>query len=287
MARVRAGEIAGGLRDLGTRIAGSADTFSPRRGPLASINFVTAHDGFTLADLTAYNEKHNADNGEENRDGTTNNRSWNHGAEGPVDDDALLSARRLTIRNMLATLLFSAGVPLLVAGDEFGRSQGGNNNAYCQDNEISWVDWALEPWQESLLSTTRHLLALRKAFPAIRPGTFFAGDRRPDGMKDLTWYGPDGAEMSWQSWEDPHQRVLQVLVAGVETSPAGSALLIVLSGSAGETDCELPKSPAVTGYSLLWTSASERPPAEPAPSQDPGTTVTVPSATVSLYRVLG
>jgi glycogen operon protein len=215
-ARAAAGESSGGLRDLGTRIAGSVDTFAADRGPLASVNFVTAHDGFTLHDLTAYNVKHNQDNGEDNRDGTDNNRSWNHGPEGPTNDAGILAGRRRTIRNLLATLLFSAGVPMLVAGDEFGRSQNGNNNPYSQDNEISWLDWQLRPWQEDLLATTRYLISLRRRFPVLGSDRFFTG-RPPEGLigglKDLTWFAPDGTEMSPRHWEDGGLRMLQVLFA--------------------------------------------------------------------------
>jgi glycogen operon protein len=283
LAKVHHRQVAGGLRDLGTRIAGSADTFGLRRGPLASINFVTAHDGFTLADLTAYNEKHNQDNGEDNRDGTNNNRSWNHGPEGATDDPAILELRHRSSRNLLATLLVSAGVPMIMAGDELGRTQLGNNNAYCQDNEISWVDWRLRPWQEDLLATTKQLLALRKAFPALRPSRFFTGDRRQDGMKDLSWFGPDGTEMTWQSWEDPHRRVLQVLLAG--HLPDDEPVLLILSGAATETECELPKAYSVTGYELLWDSANERP-SDPGPPVDPGMTTTLTAASIRLYRAL-
>ena len=142
------GQHSHGLQDLATRLAGSRDLFGHRdRGPTASVNFVAAHDGFTLADLTSYDHKHNEANGEGNRDGSDGNTSWNHGVEGPTDDEAVVAARARTIRNVLGTLLLSTGVPMLNAGDEMGRSQGGNNNAYCQDNETSWVDWDLAPWQ--------------------------------------------------------------------------------------------------------------------------------------------
>jgi glycogen operon protein len=216
-ARATAGESAGGLRDLGTRIAGSDDTFVPDRGPLASINFIAAHDGFTLADCTAYHGKHNLSNGEDNRDGTDNNRSWNHGIEGPTHDPMILSARQRSIRNLLGTLLFSAGVPMLMAGDEFGRTQQGNNNPYSQDNDLSWIDWQLEPWQEDLLTTTRYLLSLRKHFAAVRPEHFFTGQPSEDsaapGLKDLAWFAPDGQEMSLRRWADWGLRTLQVLFA--------------------------------------------------------------------------
>jgi isoamylase len=276
-AQVRHGQTAGGLRDLGTRIAGSADTFADHRGPLASINFVTAHDGFSLTDLVSYNEKHNQDNGEDNRDGTSNNRSWNHGPEGATDNETVLTLRRRSQRNLLATLLFSSGVPMLLAGDELGRSQLGNNNAYCQDNEISWLDWRLKPWQEDLLATTQRLIQLRREFPVLRPAGFFTGDRRSDGSKDLSWFGPDGVEMTWQRWEDAQQRVLQVLFgssadsadssAGGSDSGAGGGVLLMVSGAAEDTQCTLPPSGRVQAYELLWDSVAERPGALPRAPQ--------------------
>lgn len=171
------------MRDLGYRLSGSSDLYAwGGRRPYASVNFVTAHDGFTLRDLVSYEHKHNEANGEDNRDGTNDNRSWNCGAEGETDDADVNALRRRQVRNLLTTLLLSTGVPMLVAGDELGRTQGGNNNAYCQDNEIGWVDWSLldeEPWTRQLLALARRLLALRHAHPVLRRRAFFSG--RPQG----------------------------------------------------------------------------------------------------------
>jgi isoamylase len=299
-ARAAAGEASGGLRDLGTRIAGSTDTFGNDRGPLASINFITAHDGFTLADLTAYNVKHNEDNGEDNRDGTDNNRSWNHGPEGPTNDAGILAGRRRTIRNLLGTLLFSAGVPMLVAGDEFGRSQRGNNNPYSQDNEISWLDWQLAPWQEDLLATTRYLIALRRQFPTLGSDRFFAG-RPPEGLigglKDLTWFAPDGTEMAQHHWQDGGLRMLQVLFADPDrpdftattagpdpAEPAGGSLLMVIAGAPYRADVVLPIAPSITGYELLWNSSDPRPPAKRQRLLAPRSRVSLPPDSLYLYR---
>lgn len=293
-ARAAAGESSGGLRDLGTRIAGSVDTFPGDRGPLASINFITAHDGFTLADLTAYNYKHNLDNGEDNRDGTDNNRSWNHGSEGPTNDAGTLAGRRRTIRNLLGTLLFSAGVPMLVAGDEFGRSQRGNNNPYSQDNEISWLDWQFQPWQEDLLATTRYLIALRRRFPALGTDRFFAG-RPPEGligaMKDLTWFASDGTEMAPRHWEDGGLRMLQVLFAdptlGTPTPPGpdgGGSLLMVIAGAAYRADVVLPIASSITGYELLWNSSEARPPSKRQRRIAPRSRVSLPPDSLHLYQ---
>ncbi|WP_285598173.1 glycogen debranching protein GlgX [Kineosporia sp. NBRC 101731] len=275
-ARVANGETSGGLRDLGTRIAGSADTFDASRGPGASVNFISAHDGFTLADLTAYNVKHNQDNGEDNRDGTDNNHSWNHGVEGPTDDLAVLTARRRNIRNMLATLLFSAGVPMLVAGDEFGRSQNGNNNPYSQDSPVSWLDWDLEPWQDDLLATTRHLVSLRQRFGAVHPSRFFTGEPGPSGLRDVAWFAEDGTEMTMAHWGDAQRRMLQVLFAepstSVGTGGSTGSLLLVIAGAALPPTVILPDVSPLSSYELLWDSAEPRPPA-------PGSTTLLPPAT--------
>src|SRR5581483_4666535 len=167
----------GALGELALRLTGSGDIYSSdRRRPTSSINFITAHDGFTLADLTAFNEKHNQDNGEDNNDGESDNRSWNCGAEGPTEDLDVCALRERQRRNLLGTLLLSAGVPMILGGDEIGRTQDGNNNAYCQDNEISWYDW--ENADEHMLAFTKRAIALRKAHPALRPRDYL---RTPGG----------------------------------------------------------------------------------------------------------
>jgi isoamylase len=291
-ARAAAGETSGGLRDLGTRIAGSADTFEDDRGPLASINFITAHDGFTLADTTAYNAKHNTDNGEDNRDGTDNNRSWNHGVEGPTDAEAIMTSRRRSIRNLLATLLFSAGVPMLVAGDEFGRTQHGNNNPYSQDNEISWVDWQFKPWQQDLLRTTQHLIALRRRFGAVRASRFFTGEMGPQGVRDLAWFADDGTEMTWQHWSDGDRRVLQVLFAdpALLQEPSGTApgtgesLLMLIAGDGRNRNTVLPAAGPISSYELLWDSAREVPPTSRPRPQIPGAIITPAANSLRLYQ---
>jgi glycogen operon protein len=267
-ARACRGEAWGGVRDLATRLAGSADVFPAHRGPLASVNFITAHDGFTLADTTSYDEKHNEANGEGNGDGSPNNRSWNHGIEGPTQLETVLAARRRSARNLLGTLLMGTGVPMIVAGDELGRSQHGNNNAYCLDDETGWVDWDLAPWQQDLLATARHLIRLRREHPVLRQDRFFAG--RPvhtGGTKDLAWFGPDGEEMTHERWHDPRARVLQMYLHAVVLAPGGTrrhhtdeSLLIVLQGQPAAVDVRLPGVPWAGQYRLLWDSAEERPP---------------------------
>ncbi len=201
---------------LGYRLTGSSDLYGRGgRRPYASINFVTAHDGFTLHDLVSYNEKHNEANGEENRDGHNDNQSWNCGVEGPTDDPEVLALRERQKRNFLATLLLSQGVPMLCGGDELGRTQGGNNNAYCQDNEISWHDWRMDNDRKGLLAFARQLIGLRRAHPVFRRRQFFAG-RRIWGseVKDLAWFRPDGKEMTEENWRDPSARCIGLRLAG-------------------------------------------------------------------------
>ena len=207
----------GGLiGELAYRLTGSSDLYARSgRRPYASINFITAHDGFTLEDLVSYNEKHNEANGEDNRDGESYNRSWNCGVEGPTDDAAIVALRARQKHNFLATLFVSQGVPMLVAGDEMGRTQRGNNNAYCQDNEISWLDWSLRDKNERLIAFVRKLAELRRDHPVLRRRSFFQG-RSIVGpqIKDIVWLNPDGDEMSDQEWGQSFARSLGMLLAG-------------------------------------------------------------------------
>ncbi len=207
------GGLVGGLA---YRLTGSSDLYGwSGRRPYASINFVTAHDGFTLADLVSYDEKHNEANGEENRDGHDHNLSWNCGVEGPTGDSAVLALRARQQRNFLATLLLSQGVPMLQAGDESGRTQRGNNNAYCQDNEISWIDWNLDRSRQQLLEFTRLLTRLFHRHPVLRRRKFFQGRQiRGSAVKDLAWFRPDGEEMSDEDWNTWHARCLGLRLAG-------------------------------------------------------------------------
>ncbi|HEV8714375.1 MAG TPA: glycogen debranching protein GlgX [Candidatus Binatia bacterium] len=207
----------GGLiDDLGYRLTGSSDLYDHGgRRPHASINFVTAHDGFTLADLVSYNEKHNEANGEGNRDGHDHNLSWNCGVEGPTDDPAILALRARQQRNFLATLFLSQGVPMLQAGDESGRTQQGNNNAYCQDSELSWINWQLDRPQQELLEFTKELIRLSQEHPVLRRRKFFQGRRiRGSEVKDLAWFRPDGKEMSDEDWHQGFARCLGLRLAG-------------------------------------------------------------------------
>jgi len=205
------------LGELGSRITGSSDVFEHRgRRPWASVNFVTAHDGFTLEDLVSHSRKHNEANGEGNRDGTDYNHSWNCGVEGPTNDRAIRDLRLRHKRNLLATLLLSQGVPMLLAGDEFGRTQRGNNNAYCQDNELSWLDWeGIDEDGQRLLEFTRGLLRFRRDHIVFHRHRFFQGLRGADSpVKDIAWLRRDGAEMTPEDWVDGDSRSLAFLLSG-------------------------------------------------------------------------
>jgi isoamylase len=200
---------------MGHRLTGSSDLYGRGgRRPYASINFVTAHDGFTLEDLVSYDDKHNEANGEDNRDGHDHNLSWNCGVEGPTDDAKIGALRERQKRNFLATLLLSQGVPMLSGGDEIGRTQRGNNNAYCQDNEMSWYDWNLDGRRRQLLAFTRRLIALRRGHPVLRRRQFFYGRAIYSDVKDLTWFRPDGREMTETDWQNPGTRAFSLRLAG-------------------------------------------------------------------------
>ena len=206
----------GHIGELAYRLTGSPDLYQHNgRRPYASINFVTAHDGFTLTDLVSYNEKHNELNGDENNDGDNNNQSWNCGMEGPTDDPQINELRERQRRNFLTTLFLSQGVPMLNGGDEWGKSQSGNNNAYCQDNEISWFNWERNDKQNRLLEFTRKLIQLRKDHPVFRRPKFFQGRRiRGSEIRDVMWFNPGGSEMSEKEWTSPFVRCLGMLLSG-------------------------------------------------------------------------
>ncbi len=203
----------GGLAsDFATRLAGSSDLYQrDGRKPNASINFITCHDGFTLQDLVSYNDKHNEANGEENRDGGNDNNSWNCGVEGPSDDPAVIALREKQKRNLIVTLLLSQGVPMLNGGDEFGHTQGGNNNTYCQDNEITWLSWELDDRQKKFLEFVKHVIVIWRTQPVFQRRNFFAGRSiRGSDIKDISWLGPDGLDMNDEAWSTGYVRCLGV-----------------------------------------------------------------------------
>ena len=215
----------GQLPELASRLTGSSDLYeTSARRPVASVNFVTCHDGFTLADLVSYQQKHNEANKEQNRDGSDDNRSWNCGVEGPTDDPAVLSLRARQVRNFLVTLFFSQGIPMLLAGDELGRTQLGNNNSYCQDNEISWVDWEAAAGHGDLIEFVAALSALRRAHPLFRRRRFFSGlsGGSQDGQRDILWLTPSGAEMTGADWNAGWARSLAVCLNGDAITEPGT-----------------------------------------------------------------
>lgn len=234
-----------GFAKFATRLAGSSDLYDHSgRAPTASVNFITAHDGFTMADLVAYERKRNMANGEFNRDGEAHNNNWNHGVEGPTDDPAILEARRRSQRNMLATLLLSNGVPMISHGDEVGRTQRGNNNAYCQDNDISWIDWELDDERRELLAFVQRMTEIRREHPQLRRRRFLTGEGEP--LADVTWLGESGRPLTGDEWGRPERRTLAVLFGPEEDTPG---LLLLFNTSDREANFLLPD----VGAGASWT----------------------------------
>lgn len=244
---------------LTERLCGSGCTFnSAGRKPSASVNFITAHDGFTLKDIVTYNEKHNDANGEGNNDGSSDNHSWNCGAEGPTDDPGVNTLRARQMRNMLATLLFSQGTPMLLAGDEFGRTQGGNNNAYCQDSEISWLNWNIAAEGSHLTNFVKLLTSLRQRYSLLRYNRFYTGEYNEElGLKDLTWINANGKEMEDRHWGDSTMKCFGMLMDG-RAQPTGirkrggdATLLLVINGHDDLVEFTLPEGLGSDEWCLL------------------------------------
>ncbi|HZB96977.1 MAG TPA: glycogen debranching protein GlgX, partial [Candidatus Sulfotelmatobacter sp.] len=260
-----------GVAGLAYRLTGSSDLFAGRRhGPLQSVNFVTCHDGFTLRDLVSYEHKHNETNGERNRDGANENRSWNCGVEGETSDASINALRVRQQRNFLATVLLSQGVPMLLAGDELGRTQRGNNNAYCQDNEVSWIDWA--NGNDDLLAFTRMLVALRRSQPVLRRRHFFVGRQiESHNRADVTWLRPDGEEMAEDDWHDAGARSLGMVLDG-ELIPdrdpdgepmRGDTLMVLLHAGVEDMEWRMPRGLG-SPWQVLFDTASNEPAAQKA-----------------------
>ena len=258
------------IGEFARRFTGSADLYEASgRKPHASINFITAHDGFTLDDLVSYNEKHNEANGEENRDGANENRSWNCGAEGPTGDESVRALRSQQKRNLMATLLLSQGAPMVLGGDELGHTQHGNNNAYCQDNELSWLDWELDGDRQAFLEFACGLIALRRRHPVFSRRRFLQGDSvAADGMREIIWLNPDGHEMTEAEWGVPFARCLGLYVAGaaIERRDRRGRLVtdsnfVLLCNAHHETiPFQLPESLAEKiWWTVLDTSAADAP----------------------------
>lgn len=274
-----------GVGELATRLSGSSDIFDHDGRPAtSSVNFVTSHDGFTLRDLVSYDAKHNEENAEHNADGSNDNHSWNHGVEGETADPVINTARQRTARGIMATLLLSAGVPMITAGDEFGRTQGGNNNAYCQDSPISWVSWAPEAGWQTLTELTRAMLKLRAEYPILRSAAW----RRPGevvddhgtglGRPSVSWLAEDGTELTAEQWRDPQRKML-----GLYLSDAASAVLIIIHAGNDAISVTLPGSYGAAGYRLITSTAL---PGEV--SGEPlaaGEVVDLPGRTVAVYAV--
>ena len=255
----------GQLGELASRLAGSSDLFQDsQRSPQASVNFVTCHDGFTLHDLVSYESKHNEANGEGNRDGTDDNQSRHWGVEGPTEAVHVIRMRERIKRNFLATLAFSQGVPMLSHGDEIGRTQLGNNNAYCQDGPLTWVSWDLTPLERQLLAFTRAVFAIRAANPVLRRRGYFRHEpEHPGGAKDLTWLRPDGKEMTEADWADPTNHVLGMLILGEATDEVdergrrlrGEAILLLSNGGARTRPFILPLVESPDGWTEILNTA--------------------------------
>jgi glycogen debranching enzyme GlgX len=255
----------GDLRGVASKMAGSSDLYADDgRSPYASVNFITAHDGFTLRDLVSYAHKHNEENGEDNRDGTDNNRSANYGVEGETDDPEIRSLRRRQAANLMASLCLSSGSPMITAGDERGRTQRGNNNAYCQDNEMSWVDWRPDDAWLDVYEVTKAALRLRREHPALRQRHHFSGTPNiVGGPKDLSWIHPSGREMTEQDWFDTHAHGIGMLVSGNPLRSPGprgeqqrdKTFLIWLNGGE-DVEVSLPSEPAPQKYEVVLSTSS-------------------------------
>ncbi len=286
----------GGVRGLGYRLSGSQDLYGGTRRPWASVNFVTAHDGFTLRDLVSYAGKHNEANGEGNRDGTDNNRSANNGVEGETDDPQIRAIRARQARNIMATLVLATGTPMITMGDELWRTQSGNNNAYCQDNPMVWLNWAAaddDPDAAALLAFARRTLALRAQAPALHQGEFFEG-RGPigDDAPDLVWFSQSGAPMTDADWFDDGRRLLMMWVNGRDVrghGPAGQPLtddswLLLLHSGDADIEVTLPSAPYGQAYTpVVDTAFPTGEPADPAPLSG-GVAITVGPRTLWLLR---
>jgi isoamylase len=276
----------GGLAsEMATRLSGSSDLYEDDgRKPYASINFITAHDGFCLQDLVSYNEKHNEANGENNQDGANDNESWNCGVEGPTDDPAIIALRERQRRNFIATLLFSQGVPMLFGGDELSHTKHGNNNTYCQDNELTWLNWDLDDRKHSFLEFVKHCVDIWNSQPALQRRKFFIGRAiRGSGIADITFFEPSGSEMSDQAWDDPHVKCMGMRLAGDQIGDVnnrgepikGDTLLLLINAHWEELPFTLPATADGDVWQTLIDTAD--------PDRNTGTRIRPPRETFPLY----
>jgi glycogen operon protein len=278
----QAGHYPNGVAELATKLAGSVDVVDGPHGVLGGVNFVTAHDGFTLRDLTTYNIKHNQVNGESNRDGTDNNHSFNFGVEGESDDEAVNLIRRRMARNLLGTLLLSSGIPMLTAGDECGKTQSGNNNAYCQDSNLSWLNWELTQDQNDLQQTTSFLISTRLANPSLRPKQFANYEQATMESDRMRWFNAAGALMTDENWADTQCRTMLRLTEHQGEHGVMESMLVVIHGAEYEITVTLPEVEGIDGYQLLWNSVDETP---GAPKQlEPGTKLQLSGLSMALLK---
>ena len=277
-----------GVADLATRLAGSRDIVDGPSGTLGTVNFITAHDGFTLHDLVSYNVKHNQVNGEGNRDGTNNNYSFNHGSEGEHGDAAIASQRRKSMRNLMGTLLFSSGIPMITAGDERGKTQQGNNNAYCQDNLLSWMNWEPTRQQRDLEATVAYLIKLRRENPALRPINFGDFNEATADTDMIKWYNRRGEIMSESDWHNQERRTLLRYSSHLNADGSHNSMLLLIHGREAMSEITLPDVPNATRYELLWNSAVEVPPPAGATPTEyaPGDKLEVSGTSIWLLRAI-
>ena len=296
IAETRAWSVAPqGVADLSAALSGSTAIYGEKRTPLASVNFVTAHDGFTLADLVSYDVKHNKANGESNRDGTDNNTSFNFGDEGITQNEVVTLHRRRAMRSLLGTLFVSAGVPMLTAGDETGRTQNGNNNAYCHDSALTWLNWDLAGWQRAHLDSTKRLIQIRRENPALRGVTAARPSvrRTAEGAIEestiepfvglMDWYTADGLPMALDDWHSSLVRTVQYLVGTPAVEDVQNRVLVVIHGLETSQDVVFPARDDVRSYTLLWDSSHAAEPEHRVIT--PGETLTMGPTSLSIYRV--
>ena len=273
-----------GVADLATRLSGSRDIVDGPSGPLGGVNFITAHDGFCLHDLVSYNVKHNNANGESNRDGSNNNSSFNHGHEGEGASEEIKAQRRKAVRNLLATVLFSSGIPMITSGDERGKTQNGNNNAYCQDNVMTWLNWDLTRHQRDLEDTFSYLTRLRRENPVLRPKTFGDFHKASPDHDLLKWYNASGEIMTEENWHDSECRTISRLSERIFSDGSKNSLLLIIHGNETSTTVTLPVVEGSAGFEVLWNSAEEFPSLDPI-ARSSGDQVLVSGTSMLLLRV--
>ncbi len=280
----QSGHYPNGVADLATKLAGSVDVVDGPHGVLGGVNFITAHDGFTLFDLVSHNVKHNQVNGESNRDGTNNNYSFNFGVEGESEDEEISSLRRRVSRNLLGSLLISSGIPMLTAGDERGKSQQGNNNAYCQDNMLSWLNWELDGYQQQLEKTTAFLIKMRAQHPSLRPKNFANYEQATEESDRMRWFTAAGELMGDENWADTQCRTMMRLTDHLRPDGSLDSMLAIIHGAEYDMPITLPTLEGIREFQLLWDSSTDEP-TEPR-KLDPGSSLTMTSLSMALIKAI-